>query len=206
MSEVDNGDAVLVDNSMQLTPQEKDSVNYILVIKNSCKQTNDFLKIAHPDIRFICSTPGPLVVSDKIDNNLSTTLTAINNANEQRSEDGITKISLDKINQLPNYTYTPSSGFNRTGELCDGNVCLINRNDMKTTVFGKPILKWVNEQRGVTDENVREHFNTITKNGNNASNVLNYGMGGKRTKKRPKRKRKSTKRKRGTRKSANKKR
>lgn len=206
MNSVDNNDAVPVDNSVQLTAQEKDSVNYILVIKDNCNKTNALLNPAHPDIKFICETMRGMPNAGEITNNISTTFTALTNLNEQRSTDGRTKISLEKIKQLPNYTYHPVQGFQPMGTLCTDKVCLINRNDMKTTLLGQSILNWVKPQPKLSDEDIKNYFEQIkTEYGRF---TLNYtkGIGGKRSRKRPNRKRKPTKRRRGTRKRTNKKR
>jgi hypothetical protein len=188
--------------NVELSQQETDSINYILIYTRDCNYTNKMLRHAHSDIEFIC-------YDGKIDNNIFAPLTAVTNFTNQVTGK-VTKISLNKIRQLPNYTYDRDEGFQKTNKLCDSYVCLINRNDMTGG-----ILRWVNPQPKISAIDVKNHFQEITKeyaslNKDNGSAHNGWGMndtsGGKRTKKRPKRKRKSTKRRRGTRKRTNKKR
>jgi hypothetical protein len=189
-----------------LTEQEKQSVNYILVYTRDCKYTNNMLRHVHSDIEFIC-------YEKQIDNSIIAPFTAAVNFKNQITGEKTTKVSLDKIRQVPNYEYNSISGFKPTGKKCEGSVCLIKRDDLTGGM-----LKWVPPQpKNITDENVRAHFQEMVKeynslNADYGSARANWGMndtsGGKRNK-RTKRRTKSskrTKRRRGTRKRSNKKR
>ena len=189
---------------------KEDIDDYILILKNNCKITNELLKIAHPDIEFNCDESNNVNMISHPDYDDENDVCSDNKAIVNEPTPPVTRVNyedcLNKKYNYDKYIY----GLYKSTNLKSNYYWFIKRSEQPN--FPKrPIEYKLSLEDGI------KYFNAMIKATEDISNKsyvfsnnVPLHMGGKRSsRKQSKRKTKSTKRtkrRRGTRKRTNKKR
>jgi hypothetical protein len=196
--------------------------DYILIIKDDCKKTNELLEIVHPDIEFVCkndvSAEQRIVLEEQFEKRDKSGLYFPEDKNKEQIVNGKKQLYycertesqfLDNTNlklyeylngEFKEISFRPFIGFVKKPPNC----VFIKRSERVDYPDNFPVK---NDNIQLSDDDRKQYFDNMIKEYENSKyRVYGGGKRSKRSKKQPKKKRKSTKRRRGTRKRANKKR